>query len=157
MIIFLDIDGVLLPHRAYYLPNQTKPFVKTFDPCAVSLINMICEKTGAELVIHSSWLRTTLHGEESVKAHMVKQGIKEEYFHKDDSCKYRFSGTRWFAIEEWLLDHPEVSDYWIIDDEPLPYGYKDTFVDGRVITTDFDEGIQFKHVEMILANALKDS
>lgn len=59
-VLFLDIDGVVLPGRAYNLPNQTRPIVKVFDPCAVSLLNTACKKQGRKIVLHSSWIRTKL-------------------------------------------------------------------------------------------------
>lgn len=53
-ILFLDIDGVLLPGRAYMLPNQTNnPYVTVFDPCAVSMLNDALRKQKRKIVVHS--------------------------------------------------------------------------------------------------------
>lgn len=148
-IIFLDIDGVFIPSRAYKLAEQTSGFVTVFDPCAVGMINDVCVKTGARLVIHSSWLRcTALMGLSSVTDHMLGQGLK--FFHEDSECNYTRSGSRWLAISDWLSDHPEVEDYFILDDEEMPEYYNLR----NHIRTDFDEGITFKHYKQILEGFL---
>jgi hypothetical protein len=137
-ILFLDIDGVVLPGRAYGIPGQTHPIVKKFDPCAVALLNAICEQAGYKIVIHSSWLRyyaENLPG--TVKDHCVEQGIKEELFHEDPHCL----GTihwRYDRVDEWLSRHPEVTEFVILDDEPCLEGWVWA---SRLINTDFDEGI----------------
>lgn len=147
-ILFLDIDGVLLPRRMYDAPGQTRPLVTKFDPGVVGMLNRLGEDVGARFVIHSSWLQSTLHGKASVKDHMIDEGLKAEYFHEDHSCLYRFSGTRWTAIRDWLGDHPEVGplDYWILEDEPHPYlndgqAGENQINLNRIIQTDFDEGL----------------
>lgn len=157
-ILFLDIDGVLIPRRMYDAPNQTRPLVTVFDPGVVGMLNTLARECGAQFVIHSSWLRSNFAfisakcGCTDVKQHMICQGLDADAFHKDHSCQYRFSGTRWTAICDWLEDHPEVTnlDYWIIEDEPHPY------YDGvsrlnlnRIIQTDFDEGLTWKQFQSI--------
>ena len=57
-VLPLDIDGVLLPGRAYVLPNQTNnPYVTVFDPCAVSMLNSALAKQKRQIVVHSSWVK----------------------------------------------------------------------------------------------------
>ncbi len=155
-VLFLDIDGVFIPGRVYMMAGQTKPIVTTFCPSVVGMVNDICEQTGAKLVIHSSWLRSSLQfmasfneGEEpSTHEWMIRQGLKAEYFHKDHSCQYRFSGTRWMAITDWLLDHSD-TDYWVIDDEELFYP-NDVLHKRRCILTDFNEGLTYADYSRIL-------
>jgi hypothetical protein len=142
-ILFLDIDGVFIPMRAYFMAHQTSGIVRTFDPCVVGMVNAICKDTGAKLVIHSSWVRTGFHGltydhEYPVMLHMLDQGIKYEYFHEISQCKYTYTGTRWDAIADWLLNADRrgevIEDYFILEDEDQPGGFKNH------IHTDFDEG-----------------
>lgn len=153
-ILFLDIDGVLIPRRVYDMPGQTKPLVTVFDPGVVGMLNTLARECGYKFVIHSSWVRSNfaLHTAgncKTVKDHMVNQGLLSEYFHEDAHCIYRFSGTRWTAIIEWLQDNPEVTrtDYWIIEDEPMPLGTQ--LNSARVITTDFDEGLTYRQFRQI--------
>lgn len=148
-ILFLDIDGVFIPFRAYFMASQTKSIVRTFDPCVVGMVNSICENTGAKLVIHSSWLRSSLHMIDEdcqlldtthpVMEHMINQGLKREYFHEVPECKYRYTGDRWQAITDWLYEADERGeeiDYFILEDECQPYGAEFK----NHIHTDFDEG-----------------
>jgi hypothetical protein len=146
-VLFLDIDGVLIPGRCYLMANQTKSLVTVFDPSVVGMLNAIAEEKGYKFVIHSSWLRSAFKPEISgpnTKNHMVSQGLKEEYFHEDHSCRYKISGDRWKAISDWLVDHPEVTDYWVLEDEPFPKYYNDVLNKNRVITTDFEEGLTWQ-------------
>jgi hypothetical protein len=149
---------VLLPGRANYLPNQTKPYHTVFDPCAVAIVNRICKDTDARLVIHSSWLRAkaligqnTIPSVDCVKQHMINQGILPEYFHDNFEALWRFSGTRWTAINDWLYDN-EVDTWVVLDDEFCPN--KDYMLQayngGLFIQTDFDEGITVNHYYQIL-------
>lgn len=146
-VLFLDIDGVVLPGRAYMLPNQTKPVVKTFDPCAVSMINEACRKQNRKIVIHSSWIRyfwgDDLEGD--VHGHCIAQGIDGSLFHEDLYCN-RDIHWRYDRVAEWLARHPEVTDFCIVDDEPDP---DDRFI-GHLINTDFDEGITMQNFRRIL-------
>jgi len=156
-VLFLDIDGVFIPARVYMMEGQTKPIVTTFCPSVVGMVNDICKVTGAKLVIHSSWLRSSLQfmalfndgDEPSTHEWMIKQGLKAEYFHEDHSAKWRFSGTRWLAIQEWLDHHPDVTDYFILEDEPVDYHYRDIYKD-RAITTQFEEGLTYANYTRIL-------
>ena len=149
MILFLDIDGVLLPGRAYCLSCQTKPMVTQFDPCVVGMLNKL-GSLGAKFVIHSSWLRIGVDmlntycqtdDIKDVKEHMVQQGLLEKYFHEDHSVAYRFSGTRWLAITEWLDRHPEITDYRILEDEAYPGEYGLNY--DWIVQTEFNEGLTF--------------
>ena len=42
-VLFLDIDGPMIPYRAKYLPTQTAVMTK-FDPIAVAMINDLCKE-----------------------------------------------------------------------------------------------------------------
>lgn len=139
-IIFLDIDGVVLPNRADFLPNQTKPIVKIFDPCAVALLNRACHERKYKIVIHSSWLRFL--GEKETLEHCIEQGIKKGHFHETDPMCSGKLHWRYDRIDDWLSRHKEVTNkYWILDDvAPEPGWPRDT----HWINCDPDEGITMK-------------
>lgn len=149
-VLFLDIDGVVLPGRAYMLPNQSEGVVTVFDPCAVSMINKACEKQDRKIVLHTSWIRTGfwrigVDGPGDVHEHCIAQGINPDLFHEDAYCN-RDIHWRYDRVAEWLARHPEVTDFFIVDDEPDP---DDRFV-GHLINTDFDEGITMKQFRRLL-------
>lgn len=145
-ILFLDIDGVVLPDRADLLPNQTKPFLKVFDPCAVSLLNDICHRKRYKIVIHSSWLKHHPPGE--TLAHCIAQGIKKGHFHDTEPECTGQLGWRYDRIDEWLSRHKEVTKYVILDDIPPNEGYQRA---DKWVCIDPEEGITMQVYREILA------
>jgi hypothetical protein len=138
-ILFLDIDGVLLPQRAYVLPNQTNnPYVTVFDPCAVAMLNSALAKQGRKIVVHSSWVKHWTAPE--IFKHLLEQGVAEAHFHEDWYTDPHFH-WRYDRVRDWMSRHKEVTDWVVIDDE-LPKSEEDgRFLNGHAIFTDFDEGI----------------
>lgn len=136
-VLFLDIDGVILPGRAYLLPNQTKPIVRVFDPCAVSILNTLCEEADLKIVVHSSWLRYPDIYNSDLVGYLVSQGVEKKHFHDDPLCEPL--SWRYDRIRLWLSRHPEVKDFVIIDDTPL--GEQDGEFETRFYLTDFDNGL----------------
>ena len=152
-ILFLDIDGVVLPGRAYMLPDQTKPIVKIFDPCAVSLVNAACERTERKIVLHSSWIRTGLwkigeDGPYDVHDHLVNQGIDPKHLYRNPYCNRDIS-YRYDRIAEWVTDHPEVDDFVILDDVDIEND-EHRWLKKHLILTDFDEGLTLKNFYQLL-------
>lgn len=138
-ILFLDFDGVMIPTRAYWLEGQTRPVTK-FDPCAVSLLNKVCEENDLKIVLVTSWRRTVL-GQipEDLKKHCINNGIKEEFIHEDYQCPWKFTSSKYNDVNFWLENHPEVKDYIIVDDDlDDEYGHK-----GKIIVPVFDEGLNY--------------
>ncbi len=147
-VLFLDIDGPLIPGRAYTMPGQTKPIVTTFDPCAVGFINEACAKTNRKIVIHSSWSRTgfwkiNVDGPGDVHDHCIAQGINADLFHPDTYCD-RDVSWRYDRVRGWLAKHPEVTDFVVLDDEPEDLSYKGELVDKHLLLIDFEDGMTMK-------------
>lgn len=136
-VIFLDFDGPMIPLRAYWLPNQTKPLVSVFDPVAVSLVNKLIEDSGAKIVISSTW---RFQGNEKITAVLSKNGIDPTHLHKDWETPRKFTSQRIHEIKWWLDDHPEVTHYVAIDDETLNI----EFVPNAVLA-DAYEGLSFRN------------
>ncbi len=144
----MDIDGVLIPGRAYFADFQTQPIPTKFDPCVVGMVNRLCAKMGAKLVIHSNWRNTeprrAAKDLTSLADHFVNEGIRREHLHADVLCPRKMTSTRWHDIQMWLDNHPEVDltpeneRFWILEDTTPPQGWKWTH---RVVQTNFDEGL----------------
>ena len=191
-IIFLDIDGVLLPRKSYFLPENER-FIKLFnegfekhsrkeialsakfDKTIISLINRLCEMTGAKIVPHTNWRRTV--GIDETIEKIIKEGIKEEYIHENPRCTYRMTSGKDSDIMGWLYDnrltdvptrpknflpfdkgydekvvkeyneklHNHGYEYLIIDDEQVGY------MRNNQILTDFDEGFAFDDYKVACA------
>ena len=114
-VIFLDIDGPMIPVRASFLPNQTL-ITSVFDPCAVSLVNKLITISGASVVISS------VRGDEGRSA-MVQllesNGISSTALHTDWVTPRKMSSYRCNEVRWWLDRHPEITHSVAIDDEDL--------------------------------------
>lgn len=142
-ILFLDIDGPLIPGRAYTMPGQTKGIVKTFDPCAVGLINFWCKSRKWKLVLHSSWVQ--ILGGEDTYLHCLSQGLNKDHFHKDAWCD-EHENWRYTRVAKWLKEHPETTHYMILDDEPYKIDLFGKYphpadISNHLILVDFEDGI----------------
>lgn len=113
-VIFLDIDGPMIPYRCLFLPDQP-PVMELFDPVAVSLLNRACQDYGWQIVIHSSWVK--IMGGEKTLEHCISQGLEPRFFHKDAYVDEHLA-WRYTRVAKWLQDHPEITKYCILDDEP---------------------------------------
>ena len=150
-VIFLDFDGVITTPETKW--NIGLAYVKR--------IKEICDKTNAKLVISSSWQRYTgtkdMTREERVdywlKGILMKgyRGYIKKFF-KDYTYDMsgRFYGEygpdRGADIKSWLVRHPEVTDYVIIDDEG-------DMLDEQLfhfVQTDWVFGIQDREVKLAI-------
>jgi hypothetical protein len=146
MILFCDIDGVLLPGRAYFMASQTAPIQLRFDPCVVGMVNRLCKDFNGQVVIHSNWRNTEFRrerlGSMALQEYFVEQGIRPEYMHAMPQCPKHSGGSdRWHDIQCWLDAHPEVEaaqDFWILEDTAPPADWAHA---SRVVLCNFDEGL----------------
>lgn len=105
-IIFLDIDGVLAT------PDCLKDGNWALNPKKQELLSEILNKTGAKIVLSSSW---RLHTIEETKAYMKEQGFLfvddiigitiRAYHYIDKSSKIHLSIPRGVEIQQWIDTH----------------------------------------------------
>ncbi|MBO6272578.1 hypothetical protein J6O48_07335 [bacterium] len=117
-IIFLDFDGVITTYQSKWKIDMNK----------IKIINNICNKTNAKIVVSSSW-RIGYAGDVSAFHEYLKQYfIKNQYLDhfKDTFDKFisniigmteSIGGLRGDEINFYLKEHPEVNSYVIIDDD----------------------------------------
>jgi hypothetical protein len=55
MIIFLDIDGVLVHQNWPYEERKYAQAEKNFDPMCVRALNYLCRELDAKIVVNSAW------------------------------------------------------------------------------------------------------
>lgn len=140
LVIFLDIDGVMLPARAYALPEnfRRQQLIGTpgytgdlidclpvdFDPIAVALVNRMAELSGARIVLHSDWRR---HYEKDVlRGHVIRQGLDEAHLHADWWIGAPFAQRKQETLVGWLRSHDLLAGldegdggFVVIDDDPV--------------------------------------
>lgn len=102
-VIFLDIDGVL---NCALTPNPRK-FPYIIDKRLLAKLKGLLKRTGAKVVLSSSW-RIDPIGLLAAKHYGVPVY---------DVAPDMPANTRCKEIEKWLLAHPRVTRYVVIDDE----------------------------------------
>lgn len=129
-VIFLDIDGPMLPARAWIgrTEDSEAPFAP-WDPVACKMIESLVVEAKAKLVISSSWASM---GRAEFEGHLVLNGLKADDLH-DDWMTPREPGTRSDQVHGWLEAHPEVTS-WVSFDDARVGG-------SGAITVSFDDGI----------------
>lgn len=144
-VIFLDIDGVMnSTEEMIALYNQHGSSIDNTlpSPTKCKLLKQLVEETGARIVLSSSWRLSlnaiqklidlfenynlvlsgfTCHEVESKKfKNTLYEDIKPRYQHTiGDFGTYieTYIEDRGAEIAAWLLDHPKVSNFVILDDE----------------------------------------
>lgn len=149
-VLFLDFDGVL--NSTWWLiegNKETTPF-KEFDPERVKILRKIVDKTGAKVVLTSSW-----RFREGVCEFFERCGI-EIY----DCVKDLGKGNRGEEIQDWLDNHDFWANYLILDDECsdlTPEQLRHTLITRAPLSTDVlkkrDDamGLQLQHIPMAIA------
>lgn len=104
-IIFLDIDGVLVTWDSLHEWGLSRPTKSRsggmLDPGPVKILNEIIEKTGASIVISSSWrIGRTL---DKLKEDLAEGGVNCSTM--IDFTPRRNDAKRGLEIQEWLNHH----------------------------------------------------
>lgn len=131
-VIFLDIDGVLNADCDFGGKSKPNPRVYSDDGnsyCGickshVKVLKKIVDRTGAKLVLTSSWkndyddyIRHGYCNRVGKYLHNKLRALGLSIY--DTTLKYDFSNgkNRGYEISQWLEDHPEVDRWIVLDDE----------------------------------------
>ncbi len=152
-VIFLDFDGVANSHNPHYLTG----YCGTVESCIENL-NRIVFRTGAKLVISSSWRYMMLGG---AMASMLPSGFG--YLMKTHGIYGDLLGfigedrpgvTRGDLIAEWLDRNPMVKSYVVLDDEPP--GEIACLDRSRLVKTDGKVGLTSKDADLAIDIFVRD-
>lgn len=124
-IVFLDLDGVLrllcelllqrdYPEDILGCPGQPKAY---FDSACVWRLNRLLAAAGAQFVIIST-LRA-VHPWELVTRALQAAHVNMTAMHIDANVPW--TGRRGDEVQQWLLRHPEVTNWCVFDDEMRHY------------------------------------
>lgn len=112
-VIFLDIDGVL----NIYCPGRDE-YGCLFHEHFVDNLRWIIEQTKAKIVVSSSW---RLSGKTSILEMWKYRNLPGEVIDITPNLTYgsgkNSSTPRGKEIQHWLNEHPEVTNYVILDDD----------------------------------------
>lgn len=171
-VIFMDIDGVLNNHDW----NDDSQSCGIVSDCVMEF-NRILKQTQAKIVLSSAW-RYMVHGhamtlkgfEYLLRTHkvavteIVGLTMKDEetpgYEHKNTNIQFwqnKEIFVRGEQISHWLGEHPEVTDYVILDD--MATGF-DSFGE-RFIKTNPNKGLTRteanKAIDVLLCKDVKEN
>jgi len=153
-VLFLDIDEVLWFQRV----KVAMPKSDGIDPVSVAMILRVCEKTGAKIVVTSTWRCSPVQCKRMFDAHGItphlwspivlpdddaddEYDLRDHPDHDDVRDAWRVEGqqdSRSRAIDAWLALHPGVKLWAIVDDSFQDF---DQHKLGRLVHTDMMFGM----------------
>lgn len=125
-IIFLDIDGVMDDKEYLKEFGYSHPYndgrESDFSPRCVARLNWLIEKTGAKIVLSSSW-RTAYYRDnwlEEVQTLMTRNGVIGQVVGITPRMQHlNWDVTRSIEILTWVATRPNIESWVAIDDETL--------------------------------------
>lgn len=130
-IIFVDIDGVLLPLKDHATPGNAALLAQRpsgflgdlrFSTDAVTLVVKLAEQSGAKLVLSSNWRWIWGADADALMRKLVAEGLSAELWHADWYLPVLGLQPRKFdEIADWIDDHSPCRAL-IIDDDPILRG-----------------------------------
>lgn len=134
-VLFLDVDGPLIPSRVRCLHKAGSGSLNTWDPVAVAAIIDVLKKTSSRIVVSS---QGRILGMRRFKEQMEQNGMPW-LLHPDWAISTDSKMSRAEQIREWLSRHPEVTTFAVLDDEDMPeFGT-------RMIKVSYDDGLLYSH------------
>jgi hypothetical protein len=138
-VLFLDVDGPLIPGRARRLHQRGSGSLNTWDPCAVAVIAALLQETNSRIVVSS---QGRILGMRRFKEQMEQNGMPW-LLHEDWAISTDKKMVRSEQIREWLSRHPEVTAYAVLDDENMPeFG-------SRMIKVTYNDGFLYEHEALL--------
>lgn len=141
-VIFLDIDGPMIPSRAYFLKENRGKIGKRFDPVAACMLLDVLDVTRSKLVISAT---VGNFGYDHVAQLLEYNGIDRSYLHEDPITPRDIYRKREDQIDAWRDMHPEVDKYAVLDDENM----FDAFGD-HMVHVSFTDGMMFPHRDRLI-------
>ena len=139
--IFLDCDGVLNNinyTKKCYKKNGKKPmsmYCTPFDPYNLKNLAKIVRKTGANIVLTSTW-RLDKERMAVLRARLAEYGLK--IYDMTDNINM----IRGVEIKEWLKSHRYIENYVVIDDEEYNLS---NFIDNKhLVIVNSEYGLTFR-------------
>lgn len=144
LVIFLDIDGPMIPARSFIF-DINPSFNQILDAMCVKVLRAIIDRTNAQIVFNTTHNRTLFQSEygPGLLARFADAGFSHD-IHDDNHTIYP-DVDRTTAIREWLSRHPDVKNWVAFDDVEIS--------DDRAFLTDPDHGIgwgEYQHAKLHL-------
>lgn len=150
-VLFLDFDGVLNSEASFRLEIRkgTERVCDTLSEIACSNLQQVLEKCpDLRIVVSSTW--RLLHSLDDLRVILRRYGVDDTRV--IDKTPATLSGERGREIDLWLNDHPKVSRFVIVDDDPSAHVFDDEVAqkDCLSIKTDCTDGLLLSQAESII-------
>ncbi len=152
-VIFVDIDGPLVPQKMHYFGQNRKTGKQRenyalFDQWGVRAHNLWARYSEAKIVFSTHW-----HGKwttDDLKDLMRHNGLGFNY-HEDCVTPKKMSSNKVDEIFWWLEQHPECTNFIAVEDDTT-CRYLEEFIErrglpvkGRWIEVDYSNGISMEN------------
>jgi hypothetical protein len=106
-VVFLDFDGVIrvVVEKGFFTLDEAE-----FCQIRMKVLREVAQITGCRYVVSSDWRNADNRRE--IEAHLSP--YLADMLHGDWATP--ITGRRWNEIAAWLIRHPEVTEYAILDD-----------------------------------------
>lgn len=154
-VIFLDIDGVLVnrdslteAHKSGVEKSWLQRSADQLNKKLIENLNLVVEKTGAKIVISSSW--RILHSQTEIRQMLRESGLKENCVIGVTPVIREMGKKRGDEIQEWKdswesIHRYEVTSFVIVDDDSDMVHLKP-----RLVQTNFDDGLTLDKAEKMI-------
>ena len=152
-VIFLDIDGVL-NYLDYFIKINDNRLIYNkllkeidyklqrklleVDMNKLCMIKEICDRTNSKIVVTSSWRHLEIYP--LIEDYLIKKGIPVI-----DTTEY-INSMRGMEIKDYLENHPEITNYIILDDDIFP-DFDSELLFHLIHTNFYNEGIDNDNLE----------
>ncbi len=141
-IIFLDIDGVLNVARSLVVNRgpcykDNPEHVARLDQTGIKLLQRVEQVTGAKFVLSSTWRLGCSYAR---LGELMNLSIVDETPTGEINCK------RGNEIQTWLVNHPDVTHYVILDDDADMLESQMN----KLIQTSRNDGISYSNIKKMV-------
>ena len=158
-VIFLDIDGVLCTPLSFRLNSLLRLPVERqrFDPIALFWLRRLVKRTGAQLVLSSSWRNGLYVDDDWCRA--ITQNLYDRLARNKtplmDATPIHDRGDKSTEITAWLEQHPHTR-YIILDDNDYCFE-REPSVQKNWIPVPSDKGLRYPVYKISLRRLLLSS
>lgn len=148
-VIFLDFDGVLNSEASfrYEMRRKVLNVAETLSQVACSNLQYVLDQDAdVKLVITSTWRK--VFSMDKIKNILNSYGVNPSRVL--DKTPATMNGDRAHEINLWLDDHPNVTTFVVLDDDPSVVNVQ-TEGRGFVFPTTAEDGFLFKDAKVIAA------